>query len=144
MSPKNKALLTSFLRVLFATALAAYLEIGKKPLDLRLDDLENFFNAIVGALALTAFNYFRAGETRFGVGSQDIGMGGADVLEPPDGKVQTPDGPVDPAAAGLADDPPIVVVEKDDGSGQPVQTDNGPKPGDTIKVPVETFSGEMR
>lgn len=103
MTPKRKAMLASFGRIFAAAALAAYLNLGKAPLDLRAEDLKILFNAGIGAALLTLVNYLRQGETRFGTNSQDIGMGGADALGA-DGKVQTPpDGArVDPAVA-LAD-----------------------------------------
>lgn len=82
MSTKTKALVGSFFRVFGAAALAAYLELGKAPLDLRLDDAKTLVNAGIAALVLTAINYLRSGETRFGLGSQDVGMGGADTLGP--------------------------------------------------------------
>lgn len=87
MSAKTKALLGSFGRVFLAAALAAYLEIGKKPLDLRLDDATALVNAGIAALILTTVNWLRSGETRFGRGSEDIGMGGEDTLGP-GGEVQ--------------------------------------------------------
>lgn len=87
MSAKTKALLGSFGRVFAAAALAAYLELGKAPLDLRLDDAKSLVNAGIAALLLTVLNYLRPGETRFGRGSEDVGMGGQDTLEP-GGEVQ--------------------------------------------------------
>lgn len=138
MSPKRKAMLASFGRIFAAAALAAYLNLGKAPLDLRLEDLKILFNAGIGAAMLTLVNYLRSGETRFGNGSQDIGMGGDDALGP-DGKVQTPpDGQrVDPAAAivqeqAAADttptaDGPVVFIPT---VGVPVQTDNTERPED--------------
>lgn len=102
MSVKTKAMLNSFGRVLAATILAAYLELGKAPLDLRLDDLSAIVNATIAALILTAVNWLRSGESRFGRGSEDMGMGGADTLTPPDGVIQTPDGPVHPPG-GMVD-----------------------------------------
>lgn len=99
---KTRALLTSFGRVFAAALLTAYLQLGKAPLDLGLDDAEALLNAGIGALILTAINYFRTGETRFGRGSRDVGMGGEDTLEP-GGRVQTPEGDYE---VGTVDDPP--------------------------------------
>lgn len=90
MSAKTKALLGSFARVFAAAALAAFLELGKQPLDLRLDDAKSLVNAGIAALILTLINYLRPGETRFGRGSEDIGMGGEDTLGP-GGEIQVPE-----------------------------------------------------
>lgn len=58
-------------RVFAAASLAVYLEMGKAPLDLRLDDAKALLNAGLASLILTAVNYLRAGETRFGVGADE-------------------------------------------------------------------------
>lgn len=126
MSDKTKAMVASFGRVFAAAALAAYLNLGVAPLDLRLEDAKALFSAGIGAALLTLINFLRSGETRFGSGSQDIGMGGADVLEP-GGVVQTADG-ADSAAVDET----------------PVQTDNGPREGETALLPKTNFQGEMR
>lgn len=89
MNPKTKAMLASFGRVFAAASLAAYLNLGVAPLDLRLGDLKELVGAGIGALLLTLVNYLREGETRFGRSSADIGMGGEDTLGP-GGKVQVP------------------------------------------------------
>lgn len=120
MSDKTKALLLSFFRIFGAALLAAFLQLGKAPLDLEAEDLKSLANAAIGALALTLFNYFRQGETRFGRGSKDIGMGGDDTLEP-GGKIQTPTGPIDD---------PVVFVPSED---VPVQTDNTERPEDGVQ-----------
>lgn len=88
MSVKTKAMLGSFGRTLLACLLAAYLELGKKPLDLNAEDFSALANATIAALILLAVNYLRSGETRFGRGAQDVGMGGEDTLGP-GGEVQT-------------------------------------------------------
>lgn len=143
MSPKNKALLASFGRVFAAAALAAYLNVGKAPLDLRLDDLKGLVNAGIGAALLTLVNYLRSGETRFGRKSEDSGMGTDDPVQA-GGKVavKTPEGDVVQVkleeAANAAGPAPV------DEDGAPEQTDNGPQPGDKVKTPRTTFSGEMR
>jgi hypothetical protein len=82
-------MLMSFWRVFAAAALAAYLEIGKSPLNLNLDDASALANAGIAAIILTLVNYLRSGETRFGRGAEDIGMGGEDTLEE-GGEVVTP------------------------------------------------------
>lgn len=79
MSVKTRALVLSFLRVLSAAALAAYLELGKAPLELGLEDFKALGNAAIAAVLLTAFNYVRSGETRFGLNASEVGMGGDDV-----------------------------------------------------------------
>lgn len=123
MSDKNRALLASFGRVFAAAALAAYLNLGKAPLDLRLDDAGVLFNAGVGAALLTLVNYLRDGDTRFGRKSEDIGMGGADKLEPPTGQINP-------------DSVRNVEVEV------PVQTDNTPKDADGEQLPEVDALGE--
>lgn len=70
LSAKDKALVQSFLRMLAATALTAYLALGKAPHALSVDDLRHIADAVIGAGALTLVNYLRPGETRFGVGSE--------------------------------------------------------------------------
>jgi hypothetical protein len=134
MSPKTKAMLTSFGRVFAAALLTAYLSLGKTPTDLRLEDLKALLDAALGALALTAVNYFRTGETRFGVGSEDIGMGGADKLEEPEGKInpKSLENPNPYAGAQLDADPP------------PEQTDNSPKVGEYTLETGDEFTGEMK
>lgn len=62
----RQAALRSFLRVLTATALATYLELGVAPLDLRPEHAPAILNAVLAAALLTAFNAVRPGETRFG------------------------------------------------------------------------------
>lgn len=116
MSAKTKAMLTSFLRVLGATTLAAYLELGKAPLDLRLDDLTAIVNATIAALILTAVNYLRSGETRFGRGAEDMGMGGEDTVTPPDGQIITPEGPIEPPVEMIEPDPQPVEEPVEDQS----------------------------
>lgn len=66
----DRAVVASFLRVLTATALATFLGLHKAPDQLSLTDLKYIADAVVGAAGLTLVNYFRAGETRFGLGSQ--------------------------------------------------------------------------
>lgn len=92
-----KAALYSFGRTLAATAISAYLELGKAPLDLELSDLKTLVNATIAAGILFAFNFVRPGETRFGLNAEDRGMGGEDNLEKPGGEdlsevVQKPKG----------------------------------------------------
>lgn len=81
MDTKTHALLLSYVRVFGASLLAAYLTLGKLPLDLGVDDAKTLFNAGIAAVVLTLVNYFRKGETRFGRGSDGVGMGGEDTLE---------------------------------------------------------------
>lgn len=92
MNTKTKAMLSSFGRIFLAAALAAYLQLAKAPLDLQLDDIKTLLNAGIAAAVLTLVNFLRTGETRFGTGSVDVGMGGADTLGP-GGKVNTPKQP---------------------------------------------------
>ena len=86
MSAQTKALIASFLRVLagcFITALTAVgVAKGYGPLDFTADDWKAVANSVIGALVVTVGNYLRSGETRFGVGARDIGMGGEDTLGP--------------------------------------------------------------
>jgi hypothetical protein len=98
MSAKTRALLTSFGRVLLGCFITAYTAVAgaRLPFDLVQDDWEKIGNAVWGALVVTAYNYVRKGESRFGRGSEDMGMGGTDTVEPPEGKIITPEGPVDP------------------------------------------------
>jgi hypothetical protein len=71
---RRQAALRSFLRVLAATALASYLELGVAPLDLRPEHATSIVNAVLAAAALTAFNAMRQGETRFGRGAESAGV----------------------------------------------------------------------
>lgn len=86
MSDKTKALLLSFLRVLGGCVVTAVTTVaalqGYMPLDFTADDWKAVGNSLIGAVLVTAGNYFRTGETRFGRGAKDIGMGGEDKLEP--------------------------------------------------------------
>jgi hypothetical protein len=60
----------SFLRVLAVAAGTAYASLGKaSPLDLTREDLRPFAAALLGALLLTAVNWARAGDARFGATS---------------------------------------------------------------------------
>lgn len=90
MSDKTRALLYSFLRVLGGCAVTAVTTVialqGYGPLDFTSGDWKTVGNAVVGAVLVTGGNYFRTGETRFGRGSEDIGMGGDDNLEVPGGE----------------------------------------------------------
>lgn len=87
MSDKTKAMLASFGRVFAAASICAYLNLGKQPLDLQFEDAKVLINAGIGAGLLTLANYLRTGETRFGRASENMGMGGADKLEPPAGEI---------------------------------------------------------
>jgi hypothetical protein len=69
---RRQAAFASFRRVLLATALAAYLELGVAPLDLRPEHATAILNAVLAAAALTAFNAVRPGETRFGRGAGEV------------------------------------------------------------------------
>lgn len=80
MDTKTRALLLSYVRIFGASLLAAYLTLGKSPLDLGADDAKTLLNAGIAAVVLTLVNYFRKGETRFGVHAEDVGMGGDDTL----------------------------------------------------------------
>jgi len=62
-----KAAVASAGRVFVAASLGAYLALGEAPTDLSWDDLKGFLFAGIGALALTAVNWLRKGDTRFGV-----------------------------------------------------------------------------
>lgn len=112
MSVKTKAAIGSFLRTLAACLVTAVTTVmgvkGYGPLDFTAGDWKATGNGFIGAFLLFAANYLRPGETRFGNGSQDIGMGGSDVLEPPEGKLQTPEGPVSllPPVDGSVAPPP--------------------------------------
>ena len=139
MNDKTRALLTSYLRVLFGCLTTAYLAVAGSaaPWALSVDDWQKISNGVWGALLVTAVNYFRTGETRFGRHAQDMGMGGEDTLTPPDGQVQTKEGEV-PAVIPVLADPPE--------DAAPTQTDNRPKDGDPdVTLPQNAeFSGEMR
>ena len=86
-SPASKALVGSYLRIFAAAVLAAYLNLKKAPVDLRLSDLTTLLNAGISSAVLTVVNFLRSGETRFGRGSQNVGMGHEDQLGP-GGEVQ--------------------------------------------------------
>lgn len=58
-------------RVFLAASLGAYLTLGKAPDDLGLTDLKGFLYAGVAAVLLTAANWLRKGETRFGRGADE-------------------------------------------------------------------------
>jgi hypothetical protein len=66
MSAQLGAAAASAGRVFAAASLGAYLAMGKAPDELAWDDLKGFAAAGVAALALTAVNWLRKGDTRFG------------------------------------------------------------------------------
>lgn len=68
---RREAAARSFLRVLAATTLASYFELGKAPLDLTWSDGRALGNAALAAALLTTYNALRSGETRFGRGSDE-------------------------------------------------------------------------
>lgn len=148
MSPKTKALLTSFGRVLLGCLVAAYTAVVgfDPPWTIDGDEAAKLANALWGAGLVTVVNYYRKGETRFGQGAKDTGMGGDDALEV-GGKIQLPpDGePVDPPA----DDPRLAMAAEQAGADAetPVQTDNGPRAEEGERLSSRqgvVFSGEMR
>jgi hypothetical protein len=71
VSARWRAAVESFGRVFAAAALAAYLELGKAPLDLGVADVEVLANAGIAAVVLTVVNALRRGETRFGRGTAE-------------------------------------------------------------------------
>lgn len=73
-SPTQKAMVFSFLRVLAATAVAAFLALGKKFSELELADLTAIGDAVLAAAGLTLVNYLRPGERRFGVHAEPEGF----------------------------------------------------------------------
>jgi hypothetical protein len=67
----------------FATAsLGAYLALGKAPDALTWDDLKGFVFAGLAALGLTAVNWLRKGETRFGTNAEPAPAPAVVVPEP--------------------------------------------------------------
>lgn len=76
MSTSNqhlRAALASYARVFAGAVLVAFLASGEGVSTLGLDDLRLFLDAGVGALAVTAGNALRTGETRFGRGASEVG-----------------------------------------------------------------------
>lgn len=98
ISVKTQAMLSSYGRVFLAAALAAFLTLGKGPTALGVSDLLVLVDAGIAALVITALNALRKGETRFGRGSADLGMGGEDRLSMGEGTIHPDSLPMpDPA-----------------------------------------------
>ena len=98
MSVQTRAALLSYLRVLLGTVATAIIAVQaateRQVLDFLVADWKAVASSLVGAALVTAVNFARKGETRFGRGHVDIGMGGDDTLGP-GGEVQRDAGHAD-------------------------------------------------
>jgi hypothetical protein len=97
MTP-NVEMAKSFLRIAVTAALAAYLTIGQAPWDITADGWRGIAAAGVAAATLTAYNWLRPGDTRFGFGSP--GHPVTALLDGTLNDVETPNQPVQPPDAG--------------------------------------------
>ena len=112
--PEVRAMAWSYVRVFTAVAIGVFLTLGRLPLDLTRSDLKAITNAVLAAMILTVYNFVRAGDHRFGNGTDDV------VHIAPQALRSTQ------AAAGV-----------------PVATNNAPRLGDGEQLPFDEAFGDV-